>query len=136
MIWISQQLKTMYPGFSSPLRRRRGAPWTKTFAHRCWPPGPSITRRPEYYDGPNLATQSYVVPNVDQWSTLLGAGKVVVGFGVWDQPNYMTIAQAVSTWRRRAGQPPRHRRRVRLEIDVDQSTGWPFATQVGPLVHP
>ena len=53
---------------------------------------------PQYYDGPNLATQSYIVPSVDTWSTLLGAHSLVVGFGIANATNYMTVSQVESTW--------------------------------------
>jgi chitinase len=136
MIWMSLQLKMMYPGFliTSP-----PAPWStvdQTMASQMVAAGALDYAGPQYYDGPNLATQAYVVPNVDTWSTLLGEGHVVVGFGVWDQPNYMTIAQAVSTWDAVLANHPSIGGAFDWQIDVDQSTGWPFAMQVGPLVNP
>jgi hypothetical protein len=55
---------------------------------------------PQYYDGPGLANQTYVVNNINQWVSLLGESHVVVGFGVNPNvPNYMTIDQAVATWK-------------------------------------
>ena len=89
---------------------------------------------PQYYDGPNLATQSYIVSSVAEWVTLLGASHVVVGFGIWDQPNYMSIADAVKTWNAVRTATPALRGAFDWQIHTDEAQGWPFATQLGPLV--
>jgi hypothetical protein len=136
MIWISQTLKTMYPGF---LITTPPAPWStvdQTFCSQMVAAGALDYAAPQYYDGPGLAVQSYVVPNVDTWVSLLGESHVVVGFGVANETNYMTIAQAVATWDAVAMNHPGIRGAFDWEIDTDQSTGWPFADQVGPLVNP
>jgi chitinase len=91
---------------------------------------------PQYYDGPDLATQGYLVPNVDTWVSLLGEDKVVVGFGISDAANYWTTAGVVSAWNAVKGNHPNLRGAFDWQIDVDQADGWPFANQVGPLVNP
>ena len=53
---------------------------------------------PQYYDGPGLASKSYIEGNVAEWAHLVGEEHVVVGFGIWDQPNYMSIDDAVPTF--------------------------------------
>jgi chitinase len=137
LIWISQQLKSIYPGFMITVPP---APWDDadmTFCSQMASAGALDYCAPQYYDGPGLAEQSYVVSNVAQWVTLLGPSKVVVGFGVWDdQTDYMTASQAVSTWDAVQAATPTLRGAFDWQIDVDYSTGWPFALQVGPLVNP
>jgi len=136
MIWISQTLKAKYPGF---LITATPAPWNdvdKTFCKAMVDAGVLDYAAPQYYDGPNLATQSYIESSVTEWSTLLGEDKVVVGFGVWDQPNYMTVDQAVSTWKSVAASHPHLRGAFDWEIHIDEAAGWPFADRVGPLVAP
>ncbi len=134
MIWISLQLKQRYPGFlvSAP-----PAPWNqrdKDFCKAMLDGGALDYAAPQYYDGPNLATQSYITKSVGEWAALLGASKVVVGFGVWDQPNYMSIADAVSTWKALAAARPALRGAFDWQINTDETQGWPFAQQLGPLV--
>jgi chitinase len=136
MIWISQQLKSMFPGFliTSP-----PAPWStvdQTFCSQMEQASALDWCAPQYYDGPNLATQAYIVPSVDTWSSLLGETSLVVGFGIAEATNYMTVAEVISTWDQVNTNHPNLRGAFDWQIDVDQSTGWPFATQVGPLINP
>jgi chitinase len=137
IIWMSLQLKSMYPGF---MITAPPAPWNDvdmTFCSDMATAGALDYCAPQYYDGPGLAEESYVVSNAAQWITLLGASKFVVGFGVWDnQANYMTIPQAVSAWQAVRAMTPTTRGAFDWQIDVDYGTGWPFALQVGPLVNP
>ncbi len=136
MLWISLQLKSMYPGFfiTTP-----PAPWStvdQTFCSQMAAAGALDYAAPQYYDGPNLATQSYIVTSVATWASLLGESKLVVGFGVADAANYMTIAQVISTWTALEASHPALRGAFDWQIDVDEASGWPFADQVGPLVNP
>jgi len=136
MIWMSQQLKATYPGF---LVTTPPAPWStvdQTFCAAMLAAGALDYAAPQYYDGPGLATQSYVVTSADAWAALLGEDKLVIGFGVANATNYMTIAQATATWSAVKASHPGIRGAFDWEIDTDQSMGWPFATQVGPLVNP
>jgi hypothetical protein len=136
MIWISLELKKRYPGF---LITAPPAPWNdvdKAFCSAALKAGALDYAAPQYFAGPNLATQAYIVSSVDEWVTLLGASNLVVGFGVWDQPDYMTIAEATATWNQVRANHPDLRGAFDWQIDVDQSTGWPFAETVGPLVKP
>ena len=136
MIWIGLQLKSMYPGF---LVTTPPAPWStvdQTFCSQMVAAGALDYAAPQYYDGPNLATQAYIVPSVDTWAGLVGASKLVVGFGIANATNYMTVDQVISTWGAVATNHPDLRGAFDWQIDVDQSTGWPFAEQVGPLVNP
>ncbi len=134
MIWISLELKKQYPGFiiSAP-----PAPWNsvdKTFCSAMVKAGALDYAAPQYYDGPNLATQSYMTTSVAEWVTLLGASHVVVGFGIWDQPNYMAIGDAVKTWQAVAAAAPALRGAFDWQIHIDEAQSWSFATQMGPLV--
>jgi hypothetical protein len=136
MIWISLQLKAMYPGF---LITTPPAPWStvdQTFCSKMAAAGALDYAAPQYYDGPGLAVQSYIVPNVGTWAALLGESRVVVGFGIANATNYMTVAQVISTWNALAAAHQGLRGAFDWEIDVDQASGWPFATQVGPAINP
>ena len=136
MIWISQTLKATYPGF---LITAPPAPWNtvdQTFCSQMVAAGALDYAAPQYYDGPNLATQAYLVPNVDTWVGLVGEDRLVVGFGIWDQPNYWAIGDAVTAWKAVQANHPGLRGVFDWQIDVDQASGWPFAQQLGPLVGP
>ncbi len=135
MIWISLQLKQHYPGFiiSAP-----PAPWNgvdQTFCAAMVQAGALDYAAPQYYDGPNLATQSYMLTNVAQWVKLLGASRVVVGFGIWNQPNYMSITDALAAWKALKMASPALRGAFDWQIHIDETQGWPFASQLGPLVE-
>jgi chitinase len=136
MIWISLQLKQKHPGFliSAP-----PAPWNqrdKTFCAAMVAAGALDYAAPQYYDGPDLATQQYMTKSVAEWVELLGADKVAVGFGIAAAENYMSIEDAVSTWQAVSTEIPGLRGAFDWEIHSDEEQGWPFATQLGPLVTP
>ena len=135
MIWISLELKKHHPGF---IITAPPAPWNsvdKTFCAAMVKAGALDYAAPQYYDGPNLATQTYMETSVAEWVKLLGASHVVVGFGIWDQPNYMSIADAVKTWKALEATTPTLRGAFDWQIHTDESQGWPFAKQLGPLVQ-
>lgn len=135
MIWISLQLKSLYPGF---LITTPPAPWSTVDQSLCQAmvqAGALDYAAPQYYDGPNLADPSYVESSVSQWVSLLGANHVVVGFGINNAPNYMTPAQAVSTWKQVLANSPNLRGAFDWDIFTDQAQGWPFAHDIGPLVY-
>ena len=134
MIWISLQLKQRYAGFiiSAP-----PAPWNsvdQAFCSAMVQAGALDYAAPQYYDGPDLATQDYMVTNVAEWVTLIGASKLVVGFGIWDQPNYMSLADATSTWNALEKASPTLRGAFDWQIFTDLSQGSPFAAQLAPLI--
>ncbi len=135
MIWISKELKQLYPGF---LITAPPAPWNRrdmTFCQAMIQAGAMDYAAPQYYDGPGLANQSYVANNINQWVSLVGESHVVVGFGVNpNQPNYMTIDQAVATWKEIKSQHPALRGVFDWEVRNDEAQGWVFANNVGPLV--
>jgi chitinase len=134
MIWISQELKIRHPGF---LITAPPAPWNQldqAFCKTMVEAGAMDYVAPQYYDGPNLATQGYITQNVDAWVTLVGAPHLVVGFGIWDQPNYMAIGDAVGTWNILEQKHPSLRGAFDWQIHIDESYSWQFASQVGPLV--
>ena len=136
MIWISLQLKGLYTGF---LITAPPAPWRdvdKAFCSAMLQAGALDYAAPQYYDGPDLATEAYLTSSVDEWTTLLGEGHVVVGFGVSDQPNYWSIADAVAAWDQVDANHPALRGAFDWQIDVDEGDGWPFADQLGPLIAP
>lgn len=134
MIWISLELKRLFPGFivSAP-----PAPWKaidKTFCKQMVDAGAIDYCAPQYYDGPDLANPDYVVNNVKEWVALLGARRVVVGFGINRLTNYMTPAQAVDTWKRVKANHPEIRGGFDWETSTDEEQGWPFANGVGSLI--
>jgi len=136
MIWISLQLKSEHPGFiiSAP-----PAPWNdrdKTFCAAMVKAGALDYAAPQYYDGPNLATQDYMTTSVAEWAQLIGAPKLVVGFGIWNQANYMNIADAISTWKAVTLANPTLRGAFDWEIFTDIDQGSPFAKKLGPLIAP
>jgi chitinase len=135
MIWISKKLKLRYPGF---LITAPPAPWNPvdmTFCQSMVKANAMDYAAPQYYDGPNLAVQSYIVDNIKQWVSLLGASHVVVGFGVAPgQDNYMTADQAMDTWKEIQSTYPNIRGAFNWEVHTDEALGWAFANTVGPLV--
>jgi len=134
MIWISLELKRLHPGF---LITAPPAPWNqvdKTFCKAMVEAGAMDYVAPQYYDGPNLATQAYITKSVDEWVALVGAPHLVVGFGIWDQEKYMAIDDAVATWQQLEQKYPTLRGAFDWQIHVDEGQGWPFASQLGPLV--
>ncbi|AKJ30197.1 glycosyl hydrolase family 18 protein [Caldimonas brevitalea] len=136
MIWISLELKRRYPGFiiTSP-----PAPWStrdQVFCQAMVRAGAMDYAAPQYYDGPGLADPAYVAENIRTWVQLLGAERVVVGFGVAAATNYMTIDQAVDAWQRVKAQYPQLRGGFDWQIHTDESQGWPFATRMKPLIQP
>ena len=136
MIWISLELKRLYPGFiiSAP-----PAPWNpvdKAFCQAMVNAGAMDYAAPQYYDGPGLNEPEYVVKNVAEWVALLGAKHVAVGFGINTEKNYMTRDQAISIWRQVKLNHPGIRGGFDWEINTDEQQGWPFANGVAPLMNP
>ncbi|WP_437593315.1 glycosyl hydrolase family 18 protein [Sorangium sp. So ce1000] len=134
MIWISKELKQRFPGF---IITAPPAPWNnrdKTFCKEMVDAGAMDYAAPQYYDGPDLDQQSYIVNSVNEWVSLLGPTHVVVGFGIWDQPYYMSIDEAIPTWNEVESNHPKLRGVFDWQIHIDESLGWQFANGVGPLV--
>lgn len=134
MIWISLELKRLYPGFliSAP-----PAPWNEIdqrFCRDMLRAGALDYAAPQYYDGPNLADPDYVLTNVAAWVALLGASHVVVGFGINSAANFMSEKQAIATWTALRHRHPALRGAFHWELDADERQGWPFARKLGPLV--
>jgi hypothetical protein len=134
MIWISLELKRLYPGFliSAP-----PAPWNAIDQRFCCDmlhAGALDYAAPQYYDGPNLADPDYVLANVAQWVALLGASRVVVGFGINSAANFMSEKQAIATWTALRHRHSALRGAFHWELDADERQGWPFARKLGPLV--
>ena len=93
---------------------------------------------PQYYDGPNLNTKTYVVNSVNEWVHDVAGGdasKIVVGMGVNMSGYYMTNDLAVDTFRTVKANHPSIRGAFLWERSVDANTGWPFANQMGPIVR-
>ena len=134
MIWISLRLKELYPGF---LITAPPAPWSsrdQAFCAAMVTAGAMDYAAPQYYDGPGLAEPDYIVGSVAEWVALLGPAHVVVGFGVWNATNYLTIAEAVSSWNVIEANHPGVRGAFNWQIHADYADDWAFARQVGPLV--
>ncbi|WP_437929904.1 glycosyl hydrolase family 18 protein [Sorangium sp. So ce291] len=135
MIWISLELKRRFPGF---IITAPPAPWNerdKKFCEDMVNAGAMDYAAPQYYDGPDLDQQPYIVENVDEWVRRLGPTHVVVGFGIWDQTNYMSIDEAIPTWNELEIEHPTLRGAFDWQIHIDESQGWPFADRIGPLVR-
>lgn len=135
MIWISQRLKQLFPGF---LITAPPAPWNsidKTFCSTMVQAGALDYAAPQYYDGPGLADQTYIVNSIDEWSSLLGESHVMVGFGVWNQTNYMSAAAAASTWTQIKSKHPGIRGGFDWSLALDSNQGWPFTKTVAPLIR-
>ncbi|WP_437758223.1 glycosyl hydrolase family 18 protein [Sorangium sp. So ce1389] len=134
MIWISLELKRRFPGF---IITAPPAPWNqrdKKFCEDMVNAGAMDYAAPQYYDGPDLDQQSYIVENVNDWVTRLGPTHVVVGFGIWDETHYMSIDEAIPTWNEVEANHPTLRGAFDWQIHIDESQGWPFADRIGPLV--
>ncbi|MGK3965403.1 glycosyl hydrolase family 18 protein [Sorangium sp. So ce118] len=134
MKWISLELKQRFPGF---IITAPPAPWNerdKRFCKEMVDAGAMDYAAPQYYDGPDLDQQAYIVNSVNEWVSLLGPTHVVVGFGIWDQPNYMSIDEAIPTWNEVEVNHPTLRGAFDWQIHIDESLGWPFADRIGPLV--
>lgn len=136
MIWISLELKRLYPGFiiSAP-----PAPWNPVdleFCRAMVAAGALDYAAPQYYDGPNLNQPAYVVENLKQWVSALGASRVMVGFGVNNAANYMSKEQAVTIWNQVKANHPEIRGGFNWQINTDEAQGWPFANAVGTLINP
>jgi len=135
MIWMSLELKRLYPGFmvTSP-----PAPWSARdldFCRAMVAAGALDYCAPQYYDGPGLNEPSYVATNIDQWVSALGVSHVVVGEGIWNGfDRYMTTAQAISAWNQVEAKYPAIRGAFNWAISTDETQGWPFANSVGPLI--
>ena len=135
MIWASQELKRRHPGFliTSP-----PAPWSgvdRQFCSDMLKAGALDWCAPQYYDGPNLADPNWILPNVDVWMNLLGPAHVVIGFGVDPQAaNYETISVAESVWSQIKAKYPTVEGAFDWQINNDSLQGYPFATQLGPLI--
>ncbi|WP_437678893.1 glycosyl hydrolase family 18 protein [Sorangium sp. So ce131] len=135
MIWISLELKRRFPGF---IITAPPAPWNnrdKTFCKAMVDAGAMDYAAPQYYDGPDLDQQWYIADNVADWVSLLGPTHVVVGFGIWDAANYMSIDEAIPTWNQLESEHPKLRGAFDWQIHNDEFLGWPFADRIGPLVR-
>ena len=133
MIWISEKLKRLYPGF---LITAPPAPWNPrdlTFCQAMVRAGAMDYAAPQYYDGPDLANQSYIVNNIKQWISSLGASHVVVGFGVNNNQMYYTpVGQAIATWKEIQATYPNIRGLFNWQVHTDEAQGWTFANYFGP----
>lgn len=136
MIWISLELKRRYPGF---IITTPPAPWSErdmAFCQAMVQAGALDYAAPQYYDGPGLDVPSYVVDNIKRWVTLLGPEHVVVGFGIWDAVNYMSVSEAATAWNQVQINHPAIRGGFNWQIHTDEAAGWGFANHLGPLINP
>jgi len=134
MIWISLELKRMFPGF---MITTPPAPWRAAdleFSKAMVQAGALDYAAPQYYDGPGLNDPSFVVDNIAKWVNALGAEHVVVGFGVSEEANYMTIDQVVTAWNQVKAKYPTIRGAFNWEIHKDESNGWEFANTLKPIL--
>jgi chitinase len=137
--WIARQLKAEYgPDFAVTAPP---APWNERdqrFCAEMATAGLLDLCSPQYYDGPNLATQHYVVDNIAGWADLVGPERLCVGFGVdpATPDRFMTPEECVSTWRAVDAARPGLRGAFAWNVATDESTGWGFAGRVGALVDP
>ncbi|MES2206401.1 MAG: glycosyl hydrolase family 18 protein [Pseudomonadota bacterium] len=135
MMWISLELKRRYPGFliTSP-----PAPWNnrdKTFCQTMIQAGAMDYAAPQYYDGPGLNEPSYIINSVNEWVTLVGANHLVVGFGIWNQPNYSTLTQATTAWNQIKTNHPAILGAFNWQIHTDESFNWQFGITFDNLLN-
>lgn len=134
--WLSLQLKAAYGVdfmITSP-----PAPWSgsdKVFCQRMVQSGLMDFCAPQYYDGPGLTTQEFVIDSIGEWVGLVGADRLGVGFGInADAPDFMTTAECVNTWQAVQAAYPDIRGAYVWSLATDETNGWGFARQVGPLI--
>ena len=59
----------------------------------------------------------------------------MVGLGIRDQPNYMSIDEAITTWNQVEAAHPTLRGAFDWNIHLDEGQGWSFATRLSPPVR-
>ena len=137
--WIARRLKSEYgPDFAVTAPP---APWSERdqqFCAEMAAGGLLDLCSPQYYDGPDLAVQDYIVGNIDEWIRLVGPERLCVGFGVDPSTpdRYMTPEQCASTWQAVDAAHAGLRGAFAWNVATDESTGWGFAGRVGALVAP
>lgn len=134
MIYISQRLKQIYPGF---LITAPPAPWRaadRDFAQAMNRAGVLDYIAPQWYDGPGLTNVGTILNQLDIWTHLVGQEKVVVGLGVRDGANYMSSSEARSAMQQILGRYPNIRGAFQWEVDYDMKNGRGFARSVAPLL--
>lgn len=136
MIWISLELKSMYPGFLISAPPAHWNTLDQDFCQEMIEAGAMDYAAPQYYDGPGLATEEYLATNVAHWVDLVGADHLVIGFGIWDQTNYWPIDSAINGYNSAIGAHPGILGAFNWAIHIDEGQGWPFASQLGPVVAP
>lgn len=135
MIWISLELKRLFPGF---IVTAPPAPWNARdleFCEAMVRAGAMDFAAPQYYDGPGLDVPSYVVDNINQWVSLLGPEHVAIGFGISDAVNYMTVDEAATTWNQVKAKYPTIRGAFNWQVHTDEAAGWRFANTLGRLTN-
>lgn len=136
MIWVSQQLKATY-GHSFAITSPP-APWRPADVRHCkamMDAGVLDLVSPQYYDGPGLADEAYIVESVNEWVAAMGdSSRVGVGVGVASAANYSTHAAVERAWKTLATRHPQLRGAFNWNLPTDEGMGWPFANYVGPLV--
>jgi len=131
MLWISQELKRRYRGFiitASPL------PWNdadKKFCNELLRQAAMDYVAPQFYDGSNLADSDIVVDSVREWTALLGAEHVVVGFGINSAANYQSANRAALIWKKLRAEYPGIHGASDWDIGMDERQGWAFAGGIG-----
>jgi hypothetical protein len=93
---------------------------------------------PQFYDGPGLAVQDYVVASIGEWAALVGADRLCIGFGIdpATPDRFMTPDRCASTWRAVTASHTGVRGAFVWNVATDEATGWGFADRVGALVTP
>ena len=137
--WIARQLKTEYgPDFAVTAPP---APWSerdRQFCAEMAAAGLLDLCSPQYYDGPDLAVQDYVVGSIGEWAGLVGPKRLCVGFGVAPSTpdRYMSPEQCASTWQAVDAAHAGLRGAFAWNDATDEATGWGFAGRMGSLVNP
>lgn len=134
--WIVGRLRSTYgPGFAITAPP---APWRdedKAFCRDLAGAGLLDLCSPQYYDGPGLAEERFVVESVREWAALVGPHRLGVGFGlVSESGDQMSPARCATTWHHVWAAVPGIRGAFAWNVAADEATGWAFARDVGPLV--
>lgn len=143
MVWIAQQLKAMYPGFSI------------TFAAAPWRTSDVSTAKilvannaldmvsPQYYDLSGLNTETdkinHMTSNIQSvWIPAMGgdARKVGIGCAQTGASEVMAIGSCVTAWKTLVSKYPSLRGAFVWEAQGDYNSRWSFLNTMGPVVNP
>ena len=135
--WMGKELKRRFG--ASFIVTAPPAPWKaadRAFCRAMLTAGAMDYAAPQYYDGPGLANEKYIVTSTTRWVREVARGdasKIVVGFGVGSQSNYLSVQKIMSSWRQIEARHPDIRGAFLWHHKRDFDRGWSFAKQMAPV---